>query len=176
MVSVLYKELCKQINIKLIFRNNTSVCSSCHSRKHCSKPCISSEYFQYKKSLMRSCRCPQAVGHLNCPGNTGAEADAIISSRDIIIHCFRDCHNIYSFFITGELHSSEYHRHRLGSDNRHQAIRGFLSLPESGRSFQHYMCPANVQEHLFLTYGLVLYAMYAEMYPRYGQPCLLHHL
>src|SRR5450759_2087856 len=99
MISVFNQKSCKLIYIKLIFRNHTSVRSTCECRQHRCKSGISPEYFKNQKSLVRSGRCSEAVCHLNGSRYAGAEANAIISSGHIIIHCFGNGNNVYPFFV-----------------------------------------------------------------------------
>lgn len=48
---------------------------------------------------MRTCRRPETVRHLQDSGDTGAESDAVVRARDIVVHRLRDGYDLEPFIV-----------------------------------------------------------------------------
>ena len=73
-------------------------CAS-HGRQHGSETRVPAKYLQHKESLVRTSYRPQAVRHLDGPGNAGAETNTVICSRDIIVHCLGNADDLDPLFV-----------------------------------------------------------------------------
>ncbi len=98
-VAVFNQKPCKLLNVKLVFRNDTPVGSTGHCGKHGCETCISSENLKYHDTFMRTGRGTQGIGHLYGTGDARAETNAVISSRNVIVHGLGNGHNLDALFV-----------------------------------------------------------------------------
>ena len=86
-------------DVEFVFGDQTAVGCARHCGEHGSKAGIATEDFQHHDAFMGTGRSPQCICHVDGPGYTGAETDAVISTWHIIVHCFGNGNNFESLLV-----------------------------------------------------------------------------
>src|ERR1700690_519199 len=81
------------------FRYNAAVRGARHGGKHGGEACVSAKDFQNEEAFMRACYSAQAVRQRNRARDTRAETNAVIRTRYVIVHRFRDSNGFNALLI-----------------------------------------------------------------------------
>ena len=68
-----------------------------HGRKHRREPCVPTEDLDDQDPLVGPRRRAQPMGQLNGSGHAGAEADAVVGARDVVVHGLGNGHHLHPF-------------------------------------------------------------------------------
>ena len=98
-IAVIDHQFGQLFDVELAFRDNAAVRRAGHGRQHGRKTGITPENLQDHEALVRAGNGAQAVGQGDGAGNTGAEADAIIGARHIVIHRFWDGNDLEALLV-----------------------------------------------------------------------------
>ncbi len=99
MLAVIHQQLGQPVDIEFVFGDHTAMGGACHGREHGGKAGISSKDLQDHQALVRAGYGAQAVGQLDRAGHTGAETDAVIGARNVVIHRLRDGNDLHAFLV-----------------------------------------------------------------------------
>ena len=96
----------------MLLRDHAAVCGSSHGGQHGSEPGITAEDLKDHKAFVGTSAGAQAVRHGNGAGDTGAEADTVVSARNIVVPWSWEWRRPSRLPDKGELHSSACRHHR----------------------------------------------------------------
>ncbi len=89
----------EMFNVEFIFRNDAAVGGASHGGEHGGKAGVAAKDFEDHEALMGSSRSAEAVNHLDGAGDAGAEADAVVGARDVIVHGLGNADNLEALFV-----------------------------------------------------------------------------
>src|SRR5438876_1706704 len=93
------QQLGKMLDIKLEFRDDTTISGAGHGRKHGGKTGVAAKDFENHEAFVRAGGSAQAVDHLNGAGDAGAEANAIVRARDVVVHGLGNADDLEALFV-----------------------------------------------------------------------------
>ena len=93
------QQFAETFDIEFIFGNDTAIRGAGHGGKHGGETRVPAEDFDDHETLMGAGGSAEAVNHLNCACNAGAEADTVVGARDVVVHGLGDADNFESFFV-----------------------------------------------------------------------------
>ena len=73
--------------------------SASHGGKHRRKSGVAPEHFQHQKAFVRAGRRSQIVGQLNGARDAGAEPDAVVGARNVVVHGLGNRNDFKAFFV-----------------------------------------------------------------------------
>src|SRR5207248_11613287 len=86
LAAVVDQQLGQTLNIEFKLWNNAAIGGPRHGRKHGGESCVAAENFQNHEALVGAGGGPQAIDHLNGASDAGAEADAVVGARNVVVH------------------------------------------------------------------------------------------
>ena len=93
------KQLGEPFDIEFVFGDDAAIGGACHGGKHGGKAGVAAEHFENHESFMGTSGSTQTVGELNGSRDASAEADAVIGTRDVVVHGFGNADNLEAFLI-----------------------------------------------------------------------------
>src|SRR5439155_10978249 len=78
---------------------DTAIGGASHGGKHGSETGVAAKDFENHEAFVRAGGSAQAVDHLNGAGDAGAEADAIVRARDVIVHGLGNADDLEALFV-----------------------------------------------------------------------------
>src|SRR5205807_6590824 len=77
----------------------TAIGGASHGGKHGGKAGVAAKDFEHHEAFVGAGRSAKAVDHLNGAGDAGAEANAIVRARDVIVHGLGDADDFEALFV-----------------------------------------------------------------------------
>src|SRR5712692_12055676 len=87
------------LDIEFVLRNDAAIGSAGHGRKHSGETRVTAENFDDHETLVGAGRGAETVDHLNGARDAGAEADAVVSAGDVIVHGLGNADDFEPFFV-----------------------------------------------------------------------------
>src|SRR5712692_1270724 len=85
--------------MEFVLGNDAAVGGARHGGEHGGEAGVAAENLEDHEAFVGTRGCAQAVGELNGAGDAGAEADAVVRSRHVIVHGLRDADDLEAFLI-----------------------------------------------------------------------------
>jgi hypothetical protein len=89
----------EMLDIKLVFWYDAAIGGTGHGGEHGGEAGVAAEDFEDHEALMGSGRGAEAVDHLDGAGDAGAEADAVVGARNVIVHGLWNADDLETFFV-----------------------------------------------------------------------------
>ena len=97
--AVFAQEFSQPFDVESVLGNHATVGGPGHGRQHGGETGVTTKDLEHHEAFVGSGRSPQPVGHLDGAGDAGAESDAVVGSRDVVVHGLRNCHDFHAFLV-----------------------------------------------------------------------------